>query len=134
MKQGKFAVYQKNEYASGRMKDGRLILRSTEIKDISKGFEACEPFRFKGIDRDIVCLKFIELEEAEDYYRLRINARYLGFDFEVVEEKEEMVSLVTMKGDYRVWVSLGMDCIDKGVYQKWVGKDEVEISIEKKSL
>jgi hypothetical protein len=31
-----------------------------------------------------------------------------------------------MIGDYRVWPSLGMDCIDKGVYQKWINKNEAD--------
>jgi hypothetical protein len=39
-----------------------------------------------------------------------------------------------MTGDYRDWLNLGMVCIDKGVYQKWIQKDEAEIKIIKEEL
>ena len=35
-----------------------------------------------------------------------------------MEEKENRILIVTMTGDYWDWLKLGMECIDKGVYQK----------------
>ena len=40
---------------------------------------------------------------------------------------------VTMIGDYRDWVRLGMKSIDIGVYQKWINKNEAEIKILKEN-
>ena len=54
-----------------------------------------------------------------------------GFEFEVVEEKEGEIFIVAITGDYRDWINLGMKCIDKGVYQKWIKKDEAEIKVIK---
>ena len=36
-----------------------------------------------------------------------------------------------MGGDYKVWENIGMKCIDKGGYQKWINKNEAEVIIEK---
>ena len=134
MKNGKFAIYLGKEYTSGKNKEGKLILRSTNIKDVENGFEPCKPFRYKNCKEEIVCLKFVSRSEVEDYYRLRTNAIYMGFTFEVVEEKDDKISIVTMTGDYREWLNLGMKCIDKGVYQNWINKDEAKLEIIREQL
>jgi 20S proteasome alpha/beta subunit len=131
MKDGKFAIYLGKEYTSGNNKDGKIILRSTNLKDIENGFEPCEPFLYKNYREEIVCLKLVNRLEIDDYFRLRTKALYSGYEFEVTEEKENMISIVAMTGDYRDWLNLGMVCIDKGVYQKWIQKDEAEIKIIK---
>ena len=35
-----------------------------------------------------------------------------------------MISIVTMTGDYKIWEKLSMNLIDKGIYQKWINKDD----------
>lgn len=59
MKNGKYAIYLGREYISGKNKDGKLILRSTNIKDVENGFEPCEPFMFRNCEKEIVCLKSV---------------------------------------------------------------------------
>ena len=49
----------------------------------------------------------------------------------MIDEKDEEISIVSMIGDYRMWKSMGMKIIDKGVYQKWIKKSEAEIELEK---
>ena len=49
-----------------------------------------------------------------------------------MDETEDKLSIVTMIGDYRDWVRLGMKSIDIGVYQKWINKNEAEVKIVKK--
>ena len=134
MKDGRFAVYMGKEYISGKNKEGKIILRSADIKDVENGFELCEPFTFKMCKEEIVCLKFVSRSDVEDYYKLRTIAIYAGFTFDVVEERDDKISIVAMKGDYRDWINLGMKCIDKGVYQKWINKEEAEIDIIKEQL
>ena len=56
--------------------------------------------------------------DVEDYYRLITKAMYEGYEFKVIEEKNDKISIVAMTGDYRVWLNLGMNCIERGVYQK----------------
>ena len=134
MQDGKFAIYIGKKYLSGKNKDGKIILRSSNIKDIENGFEPCEPFIFKNYEEKIVCLKLVNRSEVEDYYRLKTKAIYAGFVFDIVEELEDMISIVATVGDYRDWLNLGMKCMDKGIYQKWVNKNEVEIKIVKEQL
>ena len=129
-----FAVYLGKEYTSGKNKEGKIILRSTDIKDVKYGFEPCKPFIFKNCKETIVCLKFVNSSEVEEYYRLRTKAFYAGFEFDVVDEKDDKISIVSMSGDYRDWLNLGMQCIDKGVYQKWIEKDKAKIEIIKENL
>ena len=37
-------------------------------------------------------------------------------------------------GDYQEWIRLGMECIDKGMYQKWINKNEAEIEVLKEKI
>ena len=134
MKNGNFAIYHGREYTSGKNRDGKIILRSTNIEDVEEGFEPCEPFLYKNHTKEIVCMKFVDRLEVEDYYRIKTKAIYAGFEFEVVEEKDNEISIVTMTGDYRNWLNLDMKCIDKGVYQKWIKKEEAEIKVIKEEL
>lgn len=134
MESEEYVVYLGNEYTSGKMGNGKLVLRSTNLDDVEKGFEPCEPFVYKNCKEEIVCLKYVERSEVEDYYRLRTKALYSGFEFWVDEEKDDKISIVAMLGNYRDWLNLGMRCVDKGVYQKWIDKDEAEIKIIKEQL
>lgn len=134
MKDGKFAIYLGKAYMAGKNKDGKIILRSSNIGDVENGFVPCEPFIFRNYKEEIVCLKYVNRSEVEDYYALKTKAIYAGFEFDVVDETDEKISIVTMTGDYRNWLNLRMQCIDKGVYQKWIEKDEAEIEIVKEQL
>ncbi|KHL91233.1 hypothetical protein QW71_35865 [Paenibacillus sp. IHB B 3415] len=134
MKNGKFALYLGKEYMSGLNKEGKVILRSSDLKDVDKGFELCEPFQYKDSKEEIFCIKYVAQSEVEAFYRIKTKAIYKGCTFEVADETDDMVSIVTMIGDYRVWRSFGMDCMDKGVYQKWIDKNEAVIIFEKEKL
>ena len=106
MKDGEFAIYLGKEYSAGEIEKGKIVLRSTDIEDV----------------------------KITEYYRIRTMAIYKGFEFEIVEETEDKLSIVTMIGDYRDWVRLGMKSIDIGVYQKWINKNEAEVKIVKENL
>nr|MBP3598775.1 hypothetical protein [Eubacterium sp.] len=134
MKDGIYAVYLGKEYTAEKNKEGKVILRSTDYEDLQCGFEPCEPFKYKGEEREIVCLKFVDYDEVEEYYKITIYAIYQGLKFEVFEEKDDMISIIGFLGNYREFLKLGMQCIDKGVYQKWIRKDEAEIKIVKEEL
>lgn len=132
MKVGKYAIYSGKEYTAGIMKEGKIILRSMELEDIKLGFEKCEPFIFKG--EQIQCIKLVDRAEVSEFYRIKTKALYKGLEFEVMDEEDEMISIVGVIGDYREFLNLGMKCIDKGVYQKWINKEEVEIKVVKEQL
>lgn len=134
MKFGDYAVYQGKEYTSGKVRSGKLILRSTDLRDVEKGFEVCEPFHIKDSEEEIVCLKYVERFELEEYYSLTTFAYYKGYKFEVMEEKDDMISIWSLmnEGSWDDWIELGMTCVNKGEYQKWIKKSEAEIVIERK--
>ena len=134
MKDGKYAIYLGREYSAGETQEGKIVLRSTDIEDVKNGFEPCKPFNIKYIEDKIVCMKFVNSSEITEYYILRTMAIYKGFEFIVDEETEDMLSIVAMGGDCRGWKRLGMKCIEKYVYQKWINKNEAEIKIVKENL
>ena len=57
-----------------------------------------------------------------------------GFEFRVMDETEDKLSIVAMGGDYREWVRLGMEFVERFVYQKWINKNEAEIKIVKEKF
>ena len=134
MKDGKYAIYLGKEYSAGEIEKGKIVLRSTDIEDVKNGFEPCKPFNIKYIEDKIVCMKFVNSSEITEYYRIRTMAIYKGFEFEIVEETEDKLSIVTMIGDCREWKRLGMKCIERYVYQKWINKNEAEIKIVKEKF
>ena len=134
MKDGKYAIYLGREYSAGETQEGKIVLRSTDIEDVKNGFEPCKPFNIRYVEEKIVCMKFVNSSEITEYYIIRTKAIYKGFEFEVVEETEDKLSIVKMIGDYRDWVRLGMKSIDIGVYQKWINKNEAEVKIVKENF
>ena len=134
MKDGEFAIYLGKEYSAGEIEKGKIVLRSTDIEDVKNGFEPCKPFNIRYVEDKIVCMKFVNSSEITEYYILRTMAIYKGFEFIVDEETEDMLSIVAMGGDCRGWKRLGMKCIEKYVYQKWINKNEAEIKIVKKNF
>ncbi len=129
MKSGNYAIYKGKEYFADFIKNKGIVLRSPDVEDINNGFDI-----YTGYNKSIACIKFVEQKDLEAFFRVRTKAICLGYEFEVTEENDEMISIVTMKGDYRVWECLGMSCIDKGVYQKWINKNEADIRLEKEVL
>lgn len=130
MKKERFAVYHNKTYSADYIKGKGIVLRSKDRSDIDNNdFQ-----KYDGYNKEIVAIKFVDKSEISEFYQLNTTALYSGYKFEVLEEKDAMVSIVAMTGDYRDWLNLGMKCIDKGVYQKWVNKDEVKIEIVKEQL
>ena len=134
MKDGKYAIYLGREYSAGETQEGKIVLRSTDIEDVKNGFEPCKPFNIRYVEDKIVCMKYVNSSEITEYYILRTMAIYKGFEFIVDEETEDMLSIVAMGGDCRGWKRLGMKCIEKYVYQKWINKNEAEIKIVKENF
>ena len=134
MKDGEFAIYLGKEYSAGETQEGKIVLRSTDIEYVKNGFEPCKPFNIRYVEDKIVCMKFVNSSEITEYYILRTMVIYKGFDFEIVEETEDKLSIVTMIGDCREWKRLGMKCIERYVYQKWINKNEAEIKIVKENF
>lgn len=128
MRNTTFAIYNGTEYSAAIKSDNSVVLRSTDIRDKKKGF-----FRKKNV-RDKIYIKYVQRDEIDEIYDKRLFAKYNGFDFRVIDETAQQISIVAMTGDYRNWINMGMQCIEKGVYQKWIDKSEAEIRIIKEQL
>ncbi len=133
MQEVNYAIYLGKEYLSGKGFDGKIVLRSTSLEDIEKGFEECKPFNFKNGKQRIVCLKFVNLSDVEAYYTKSTKAIYAGYEYDIVEEKGNQIKIVPAQTNSRDWISLGVDCQDKGD-SKWINKDEVKIKVIKENL
>ena len=134
MKDGEYAIYLGKEYTSGKTKDGRLVLRSTDIIDVENGFEICKPFKYRWDLNDTVCLKFVNRNEVSDYYYLRTYALYKDYKFYVLDKNDYKILIVATSGDPQNWIKLGMTVLEKCIYGIWISKDEAEIIIEREDV
>ena len=122
-----FAIYKGIEYSAGIKKDGTVVLRSEDDASKKEGFVE------KQIENNNnrIYIKCVQRDEIEEIYDKKIYAVYEGHKFIVVGETEKQILILTMNGNYQEWIRLGMECIDKGMYQKWINKNEAEIEVSK---
>lgn len=113
---------------AGIKKDGRIVLRSEDDASKKEGFVE------KEIGNNRIYIKYVQKDEIEEIYDKKTYAVYEGYKFIVVDETEKQILILTMKGDYQEWIRLGMECIDKGMYQKWINKNEAEIEVLKEKI
>jgi hypothetical protein len=104
--------------------DGRIVLRSDDYQDVNLGFEKIT------IGNESKYIKYVTRDEVEEFYDRKIYAKYSNYIFEVIDEKDDKILISTMVGNYHDWIDLGMECVDKGVYQMWIDKDSAEITIK----
>ncbi|RIW30398.1 hypothetical protein D3H55_16825 [Bacillus salacetis] len=128
MKNNTFAIFNGKEYSAGIKADGRIILRSQDPKDELNGFIE------KSFNNKKIYVKYVSRNGIQEMYHKTIKAHYKGYVFEVVYQKDNIISIVTIVGDYKKWENIGMSTIDKGIYQKWVKKDDVLIDIDKEKI
>ena len=125
MKNNVFAIYKGKEYQADVRSDSSIILRSYDENDVNNGF-----IQNKSLNKAVKCYKYVLKSELEDLYRKKVVVKYNEYEFLVMDEKDDMLLIYTMAGDYRVWHKLGMEIMDKGVYQKWVYKKDLIIKSE----
>lgn len=123
-----FAIYKGIEYSAGIKKDGTVVLRSEDDASKKEGFVE------KQIGNNRIYIKYVQRDEIEEIYDKKIYAVYEGHKFIVVDETEKQILILTMNGDYQEWIYLGMECIDKGMYQKWINKSEAKIEVLKEKI
>jgi hypothetical protein len=124
MRNGIYAVHMGNEYEAVVKDDNSFILRSKNSSDESNGFSL-----YKGI----VYVKTVQRSDLKEIYRITTLAEFKGIKFQVINEDGDNILLSAIVGDYRVFENLGMVMVDRGVYQKWVNKNDVTLLHEVKS-
>lgn len=120
-----FAIYLGREYEAGIKDDGQIILRSHDTNDINFGFK---------LYREIVFVKVVPRAEIESVYIKQARAIYKEIEFSIIDERDTDVLLSTMQGDYTKLLGMGFSVVEKGVYHKWINKDEIERTYEVKEV
>ncbi len=122
MKDGIYAVYKGKEYEVGIKNDGSYTLRSYNIHEVRDGF-----IPYRGI-----FVNNVQKVDLEDIYDIKTYAEYQGYKFRVIKEDKNNLLLHSLINDYRINEKLGLDMVDKGLYQKWVNKGLVTNLYEEK--
>lgn len=134
MKNGTYATYQGKEYMAEKLWNGEFRIRSTDENDLQNGFQT-NSLLMTGINTGPgMYIKKVKSNEIEEFYSLKTYANYLGYKFQVLSEKNNQLSIVTIGGDYREWERLGMNKIDKLTYRMWIDKEQAEVFVEKTEL
>ena len=143
IKNGRFCIYNGNEFKVNKDSDGNTIILTKNDKIIDSTFidkygsgvySKKEGFVEKEIGNNRIYIKYVQKDEIAEIYDKKTYAVYEGYKFIVVDETEKQILILTMKGDYQEWIRLGMECIDKGMYQKWINKNEAEIEVLKEKI
>lgn len=100
MKKGCFAIYNGKEYSADYIKGRGIVLRSQNSKDLDFGFQ-----KYYGYNKNIIAIKFVDRGEISEFYQINTKVIYKGYEFEMIDEKENMISIVTMSGDYKDWLN-----------------------------
>ena len=79
-----------------------------------------------------IYFKYVHRSELEEIYRISTYAEFKGIKLQAIKEDGDKILLSGVIGDYRVFESLGMKIVDKGVYEKWVDKSDVTRIYEEK--
>jgi hypothetical protein len=129
MKNGTFALYMGKEYEAGRMPDGKIVLRSDDPKDEKNGFAL---YQRGGI---IKYIKSVEKREVEELYKITLAAKYKGYECFIIDQKDDRLLIHTTNMLHESSLELGMErAVDKGIYEKWINKEEADIRVDKEIL
>ena len=132
---GEYAVYKGNEYISYLESNGQLMLCSSNMDDLKSGFKVCEPFICRYTGEEIVCIKYVDLLEVEDYYELITKVLYKGYEFYAGTETDEEIQIAAVaEKNCRGFIDMEMKCIAGGIYTKWIKKSEAEIKIVREDV
>lgn len=125
MRNGLYISYKEKLYEA-RVKDSKTyILCSYNKEDIINGFSL-----YKGI----VYVKTVSKEDIEYIYRITTFAEYNDIKVQVIKETDDKILISKMDGDCNLLSKIGMEKVDKGIYQKWVLKDSVSKIYEEKEI
>jgi hypothetical protein len=114
MRKGNYAVYQGTEFRAVRLKDAnRILLTSPSPID---GFEQIDQHRY---------VKEVSSHDIEKAFSVRTICTYNNHSFEVTAEQEGRLHLLYLGGSALVAEQLGLDQVERGVYEITAGREEV---------
>jgi hypothetical protein len=83
----------------------------------AEGFEEVRPGRF---------LRVVEETEVQSLRYVRTHCTWRGEPFVVIGEHEGWVRVEYAGGRAPVATAMGLEDVDRGVYQTWVSREEIE--------
>ena len=133
---GEYSIYKGRTFSSGLLKNGNIILRAADSVPYDLDFKPCAPFILPTTNENIVALKEVDANSISERFLIKIFAKWNGYLFQVTNENDNMICIFSMdsEGNYSDWENLGMVQVDKGVYKKWICKDDAEIEEIKENL
>ena len=122
MKNGNFVTYKGKEYIFYKNFDKTVTLVSIDKSDVNLGFT----YTLGQLT------KTLNLTEIEGAYAIRTYGIYKGYTFAVRDEENNKYHL---EGGYNndIMIRLDFEMIERGVYRKYVSKDELEKIWEEKT-
>lgn len=126
VKSGKYAVY--------RGKTFRASIASKESGKLYILLNNNESY-IEGFTKDLLgnFIKKVALEELEQAYKLCLRVMYRGTSYRAIFDEGDKVLITT--DDEELAIKLGFKYVERGVYEKWVDKNELEkIWIEKQGI
>jgi hypothetical protein len=118
MRNGKYCVYEGNEYQFERGPNGLGVeLLAEDREDQKKGFS-------KSVDYKVFFTKFVEFSEVTAYYYLITLCRYKNHEFQVMRKNGSQILIHT--NYYHVYDELRPQIFqpEEGVYEAWIEKSE----------
>lgn len=117
-----FAIYNGKEYEVSPMGEDSYALISTDLKDLKQGFSQ----HFSG-----KYIKNVKRDTLQELYFINTLALYRGHKFGVSAEKDDQLLIGT--SDYELLEKFNLVFVDRGVYEKWVDKCDLEKIWEEKT-
>jgi hypothetical protein len=106
-------IYQGSRYRPGRFDQDTIQLVSEDPADLRRGFAEYEPGLY---------VKTVPRTEVDDAYLLYTWAQFLGRKYSVMSVQDGKYQLYGHAGDAKY----GFQCIDYGVWERWVGPEELD--------
>ena len=127
---GFYTLYHDKEYRITR-RDRYAKLISHDIEELKNGFTESDPYN--GLR---YFTKLIPPSQIEDVYEIATFAIYQGYEFPIIHETNSgsYVLVASSSMPVELLEKLEFQQVDKGVFQKKIKKDEVDLAYEKKEL
>lgn len=121
-----FAIYRGKEYRLGIGKEHDLTLYSEDSADLQIGFNKI---------RDNLFSLNVKKEDLSSYYSVGTLASYKGATFGIMTVKGNKVLISSSYENFsrELIEELGLEQVDRGIYEKWVDEKDLEKVWEEKS-
>lgn len=123
MKNGDFVIYKDKEFEFYMKMDKTIKVVSRDSADLSLGFTIVRPGTY---------VKVLNVNEVKEIYSIRTYGIYKGHSVAIRAEDNNKYHIES-GGSENIFVVLGFQIVERGVYRKWINKNELEKEWEEKN-